>query len=565
MRCFAVFVLALASVCAFAQQTPQILITGSTPRALAFAPSRQSLLVTSAGNSELDIFDLTTLAKCGASCSPARVVSSLGNPAGVAVDDLLGLAVVVDTTGNQVSIIDLKTLQATPVPVESLPYSVDINLATHTAVVANSASRSLSLIDLKTKAVKSVISSVSAVSNSLQTVAVNSSTNRAVVVNPLLGAATLVDLAGGSIVSDTIATGAVPLAVAVNPVTNTAVVCNSAGNSLSIINLATLQSTEVTSIPLSNPQGVAIHVPTNTAIISSTSSSEVVLVDLAAMKEVGRISNMTAAAVAAANQTNRQAAVVLPFGNSAALFSVPATDTFTVVSSASFSEYVAPGALASGFGANLASATTTVTTFPLPTSVGGTSVRVGSVDAPLLFVSPTQINFQMPSAATGTQTVQVRVNGTPVATGTINVLTSSPALFTFSSSGAGEVAASRVDGSLVSTNGCLANAKPAAVAETVALFADGQGALQPSLPDGQAAPSSPLSATPKTPQVTIGGVAATVSFSGAAPTFAGLWQINVKIPSVTGANLPVVVTLNGISSYSCGTMSVGVPLTACPH
>ena len=96
--------------------------------------------------------------------------------------------------------------------------------------------------------------------------------------------------------------------------------------------------------------------------------------------------------------------------------------------------------------------------------------------------------------------------------------------------GFGTVAALNEDGSVVSVDGCLTGAKPAPPGSVVQLFGTGQGVLTPELPPGEAAPASPLSETPTLPQVTLGGVPVTVEFSGAAPGFVGLWQINIRIP-----------------------------------
>jgi uncharacterized protein (TIGR03437 family) len=59
--------------------------------------------------------------------------------------------------------------------------------------------------------------------------------------------------------------------------------------------------------------------------------------------------------------------------------------------------------------------------------------------------------------------------------------------------------------------------------------------------------------------VTIGGVPATVSYSGAAPTqIAGLTQINAQVPAgvTPGTKVPVVVTIGTWQSQSGVTMAV---------
>jgi uncharacterized protein (TIGR03437 family) len=68
---------------------------------------------------------------------------------------------------------------------------------------------------------------------------------------------------------------------------------------------------------------------------------------------------------------------------------------------------------------------------------------------------------------------------------------------------------------------------------------------------GAAAPSDPLARTTLEPTVTVGGATAPVLFSGLAPGFAGLYQVNVALPgSVATGTAAVVVSLGGVSSNS---------------
>lgn len=554
MRIFSLGLLALITLPAFAQEARQI-PAGSVPRGVAFHPPRNQLVVSSFGDNAVNLLDLASFR--------LRTVTSVGTPAGVAVDDELGLAVVANSLNNSVTIINLATVQSVVrIPVESTAYSVDVNTNTHIAVVSNSASRTLSLVDLRTARVVATIPDVPVLFDGEQTVAVHSGTNVAVAVNTQLNSITLVDLAARRVVA-TVPVGPRPVAVAVNPATNVAVVCNSAGNSVSVVNLGTRQVREV-SIP--SPQGVAIHVPSNTAVISSSAINEVSFLDLATNRVVGRVSSLPGPAAVAANQAGRQAAVALPPGNSVGLMTMPLLNRFAVVNGASFQGgSTAPAAIVSGFGAGLAASAALASSLPLPTALGETAVRVGSTDAPLFFVSPTQINFQVPTTLTGRQTVQVLRSGVAVASGELDLGLASPALFTLNQSGSGPVAALNQDGSVASADGCLAGAKPAAPGSVVQLFGTGQGALTPPVSSGQPAPASPPSVTPTLPQVTLGGVAVSVEFSGAAPNFVGLWQINIRIPQnpPSGTAVPVVVTIEGRSSPTTATLAVNTSIQPC--
>ena len=92
-------------------------------------------------------------------------------------------------------------------------------------------------------------------------------------------------------------------------------------------------------------------------------------------------------------------------------------------------------------------------------------------------------------------------------------------------------------------------ATPQPAGAYIVLYTTGGGPISPALPDGTAAPSSPLSLLTGNVQVSIGGTSAQVSYAGAAPGFAGLSQINVIIPSgLAAGDQPVFVTVNGVSS-----------------
>ena len=103
---------------------------------------------------------------------------------------------------------------------------------------------------------------------------------------------------------------------------------------------------------------------------------------------------------------------------------------------------------------------------------------------------------------------------------------------------------------LAAPAGAFPDSRPARPGEFVAIFATGLGPVEPPLATGAPASDDPLSVTTTLPQVTIGGVPATVTFSGLAPGFVGLYQINVEIPAgaPSGGAVAVVVTIGGVQS-----------------
>lgn len=226
-----------------------------------------------------------------------------------------------------------------------------------------------------------------------------------------------------------------------------------------------------------------------------------------------------------------------------------------VVNAASFSpapnNSVAPGALVSIFGTNLAPTTTGAGSLPLPTVLAGTQVTINGVAAPLIFVSQSQINAQVPfeSSPGSTLNLVVKIAGLPDSKPEpVRVEAVSPAIFTLTQNGAGAAAVLHADFALVSTS---APAKPG---ETVLIYCTGLGATQPLLKSG-AAGNGEL--TVQIPTITIGGQNARVDFSGAAPGFAGLYQVNAVVPMfTTGGIYEVIISSAGILSRSGVTISV---------
>jgi len=105
-------------------------------------------------------------------------------------------------------------------------------------------------------------------------------------------------------------------------------------------------------------------------------------------------------------------------------------------------------------------------------------------------------------------------------------------------------------GAIIHQDGRLAGVNaPAAAGETLSIYATGLGDVTNIPPTGAPASATPLSETRTKPVVTIGGVTADVSFSGLAPGFVGLYQVNVKVPSgVSGSAVPVIVKVGAATS-----------------
>jgi uncharacterized protein (TIGR03437 family) len=226
--------------------------------------------------------------------------------------------------------------------------------------------------------------------------------------------------------------------------------------------------------------------------------------------------------------------------------------TFTsdgVVDAASFASGISPGSIASLFGVQLSSVSGVASAqgFPLPTQLQGTSLTVNGIVAPLMAVANVtdfqQINFQVPFeiAAPGNAQVVVSSGGHDSLPIEVPVFPAKPAVFVIG--GIGPAVVHGLTGQLVTA------ANPATSGEVVVVYCTGLGPVTQQPAAGAAASTTTLSWAILPFTVTVGGKDAVVDFAGLAPTFAGLYQVNVEIPSgLTGTSLPLVMQANGSMS-----------------
>jgi uncharacterized protein (TIGR03437 family) len=125
--------------------------------------------------------------------------------------------------------------------------------------------------------------------------------------------------------------------------------------------------------------------------------------------------------------------------------------------------------------------------------------------------------------------IQVVNNGVSSNVVTVPVYPTAPGIYTNPSGGVYAAAVDTNLGTIVTPQ------TPAEPGDTLEVFTTGLGTVSPAGPDGAAPPDSPLSYTYNTIGADVDGVTATVLFAGLAPTLAGLYQINVTIPSTTTA------------------------------
>jgi uncharacterized protein (TIGR03437 family) len=188
-----------------------------------------------------------------------------------------------------------------------------------------------------------------------------------------------------------------------------------------------------------------------------------------------------------------------------------------------------------------------------PASLDGVSVVLTAFGAPrrayIGYVSPTQVNFLLPSDTNST-TVQVQVRNSAGISAQLplTVQANAPQLLTLDGK---FVSGTHTDGSILGKAGLFPSAttSPAVPGETITLYATGCGVTTPAQTPGQLATQSNSLAT--LPGVTIGGAAATVVSGGVLPGSGGVYQIRVQVPAnAVNGDLPVVAQLGTFSSAS---------------
>jgi uncharacterized protein (TIGR03437 family) len=226
----------------------------------------------------------------------------------------------------------------------------------------------------------------------------------------------------------------------------------------------------------------------------------------------------------------------------------------SVANAASFdnTKPVAPGSYIAISGTALSDYTDPATAVPLPLAIDYVSVSFDvpsagiSVPARLLYVSPGQINAQVPWELQGQSSAQMKVtiDFTYSNVITVPIANYSPALF---QAAAGQAAALDKNFQLIGPS------HPVNRGDVVILYANGLGPTKNQPASGDPAPSAPSLATTPLPVVMIGGQSAAVAFSGLVPGYPGLYQINATVPTgIPAGNQTLTVAIGGATSPTSG-------------
>jgi uncharacterized protein (TIGR03437 family) len=311
--------------------------------------------------------------------------------------------------------------------------------------------------------------------------------------------------------------------VAFSPNGALAFVTDAAG-AVNVVNAVT--DTVMHSVSLGgSPAGVAFSTDGTKAYVANGSLNEVQVVDT---------NNFAVTAIAIPAQPTGFGIFVQPGG---APVATAVGNGFTFLNGES------PGAFIVIRGTNLASGALSAASSELPTQLAATTVLLDGAPIPLFYVSPTQINAQIPTNAEVSLTSIEVVNGTEVSNRLeFPVSSASPGIPYYVLNGTNHAAAQNGDNSL------NAPGNPAVAGSLMTIYFTGVGPVTNPVIAGIAAPASPLSNAELDVSVSIGGMVVEPSFAGLSPGSIGLAQANVKVPSLAPGDYPLTITVGGFSS-----------------
>ena len=528
----------------FTNGSTATLTVGTQPLAIAVNPAGSYAYVTTIKNA-------VSVIKTATNTISATV--TVGNdPSAIAINPSGTFVYVTNTQSNTVSVINAATNTVTAtVSVGVGPRGVAINPAGTSVYVANGTDGTISVIDTATNRVAATVNvggypyslAVNPAGTYLYVTASGNPGGKVFVINTATNAvATTVDVSG--MFGDSVALG-----VAVHPAGTYVYVAGydvprNGFNTVSVINASTNALTTTVAVPsnypLGHPFGIAIN-PAGTRVYVPVAGTNTVPIMDTATNTITDFATLGGSAEDAEDSTGN-----IVIGGPA--FVSPSITSGGIVSSADYASGapVAPGSLVAVFGAFPIGAAAQATVAPLPTTLAGLSMQFSGVQAPFIYASATQANVQVPWELAGQTQASViaAVGGNASSPQKVSLTAFAPSVFTVNSQSQGAVV-DALSGQLISP------INPATAGTTyVSIYCTGLGPVSNQPATGVAASASLLSTTVTRPLVTIGGVPTNILFSGLAPTFVGLYQINVQVPfAVTpGDAIPLIVSINGATA-----------------
>lgn len=221
---------------------------------------------------------------------------------------------------------------------------------------------------------------------------------------------------------------------------------------------------------------------------------------------------------------------------------------------------ISPGSWVTILGNRLASGTQSASG-PFPDGLIGTEVLIGATSLPLNYVGGSQVNALLPYSLTPNTTVPLLVQRSGTVSAPINITLADlgPAIFSTNGEGTGQGAVLVANSGVVAAPvGTFPGSQPVQRNDFLAIFCTGLGTVTNTPASGAPAPAvAPFATTIATPVVTIGGVQATVTYSGLAPGLVGLYQVNAQVPGSTPTGSAVDLTIS-VGSLTSNTVTVAV-------
>ncbi len=232
---------------------------------------------------------------------------------------------------------------------------------------------------------------------------------------------------------------------------------------------------------------------------------------------------------------------VLPWGYDAA---VAPPKIASVVNLADGTAPVAPGGLILIRGEQMSPVNMATREIPLPTALGESCLTVNGVPVPMLFVSSSQINGQLPFNVDGAATMTLRTPGGISDNFYFVIYPAAPSIFRSGTAGpqTGLATVVRSD-----NNELVTPSNPLHPNDSIVIYATGLGRTDPAVDAGLPAPADPLPYAIIAPDVTLGGTPLTVSYAGLVPGEVGVYQINASVPFKVpqGMSIPLVINQGG--------------------
>jgi uncharacterized protein (TIGR03437 family) len=213
----------------------------------------------------------------------------------------------------------------------------------------------------------------------------------------------------------------------------------------------------------------------------------------------------------------------------------PGTVTaISVVNAASYESAVSPGAIATIYGSNLSTGSSRTAAFPWPEILDGVRVLVNGRPSPVLYVSGGQVNFLAPpDLPQGTAGVVVATGAGSSAPIPMTVRPTAPGIFFDTNSGHGAI--------LNAGTAATTFARPAARGGTIEIYCTGLGPVRDARPG--------VRETVMQPDVRVDDIAASVLYSGLAPGYLGLYQVNITVPAALAPGIhQLSIGVNGVRS-----------------